>query len=181
MSMNGALRPQQPREGHPSLQDGFTLIELMVTLMVLAILIGIAVPSYRDASLSSRLTAYANDLVASTQLARSEAIKRNSPVRLCASEDGATCAVDVDWNVGWIVITSGDAVLQRQEPVSAEFRFIEAGGATELVFPAAVVGVTPASFTVCRADPVGNQERVVTVTASGSASVARTEEGDCPE
>jgi type IV fimbrial biogenesis protein FimT len=180
--MNGAFYPQRPRERLRSIPRGFTLVELMVTIMVLALLLGIGMPSFRDASLSSRLGAYANDLVASAQLARSEAIKRNAPVTLCASEDGATCAADgTDWNVGWIVINDDDAVLQRQEPLPEEFRFTEASGESELVFPAAVVGATPASFTVCRADPVGNQERVVTVTASGAASVARTEAGDCPE
>ena len=52
---------------------GFTLIELMVALLVLGILLGIGVPSFRDAALSSRVTGYANDMVASVQLARSEA------------------------------------------------------------------------------------------------------------
>jgi type IV fimbrial biogenesis protein FimT len=166
---------------HAAGARGFTLIELMISILVLAILVGVAVPSFREAALSSRLSAYANDLLASAQLARSEAIKRNAPVTLCASEDGDECSEDVGWEVGWIVATDGGAVLQRQEPLADDFRFTEAGGETEVVFPAAVVGVTPVSLTVCRADPVGSQERVVTITASGSASVARTEEGDCPE
>ena len=46
---------------------GFTLIELMVAILVLGILLGVAVPSFREAALSSRLTGYANDLVASAQ------------------------------------------------------------------------------------------------------------------
>jgi type IV fimbrial biogenesis protein FimT len=158
---------------------GFTLIELMVAIMVLAILLGVAVPSFRDAALGSRLTAYANDLVASAQIARSEAIKRNAPVRLCVSAGGAACE-DGSWEVGWIVVTAGGEVLQRQQSISGDFRFLEAGGADEITFPATVVGVTPASFTVCRATPVGNQERVVTISASGSASVVRTTDGACP-
>jgi|OpeIllAssembly_1097287.scaffolds.fasta_scaffold58881_2 type IV fimbrial biogenesis protein FimT len=161
---------------------GFTLIELMVAIMVLGILLGVAVPSFRDAALSSRLTAYANDLVASAQIARSEAIKRNAPVTLCASADGAVCEEDGGWEVGWIVLTADGAVLQREQPLSDEFRFTEtSGGLTEITFPATVVGVTPASFTVCRGSPVGKQERVVTISVSGNASVTRTTEGDCPE
>jgi type IV fimbrial biogenesis protein FimT len=158
---------------------GFTLIELMVAIMVLAILLGVAVPSFRDAALGSRLTAYANDLVASAQVARSEAIKRNAPVRLCVSSGGAACEED-SWEAGWIVVTDGGQVLQRQQPISGDFRFFEAGGADEITFLATVVGVTPASFTVCRATPVGSQERVVTISASGSASVVRTTDGECP-
>ena len=170
----------------------------MVTLLVLAVLLGIAVPSFRDASLSSRLTGYANDLVASVQVARSEAIKRNARVRLCASTNGTSCATGVGWEVGWIILTPrqqavppvnpGDPVTfitvmdvaQRHERVAVEFRVREAGGITAIDFPATVVGATPATFTVCRATPLGSQERVVNVTTSGSTSVTRTETGACP-
>lgn len=159
---------------------GFTLIEMMVTVLVLAILVGVAVPSFRNASLSSRLTGYANDLLASTQVARSEAIKRNAPVFVCASSDGTSCLDEGDWDVGWIVVTDGGLVLQRQPALSAEFNVTEEDGLTTLEFPPTVVGVEPASFTICRGEPVGHEERVVTVTASGAASVSRTNTGNCP-
>lgn len=158
----------------------------MVTLLVLAILLGIAVPSFRDAALSSRLTGYANDLVASVQVARSEAIKRNLTVTLCASEDGSTCADDVGWEVGWIILAPRPSaiatldVVDHHGPLTEEFIIEEAGGLTELSFPPTVVGTTPATFTVCREDPVGKQEREVTVTVSGATSVAITENGECP-
>jgi type IV fimbrial biogenesis protein FimT len=176
---------------------GFTIVELMVAMLVLAILLAMAVPSFRDATLSSRLTGYANDLVASVQIARSEAIKRNARVTLCASTNGTSCAADVGWEVGWIVLAPRQEVVpaadpddpptvvtvmdvvQRHEPLASEFLFSEAGGATEIDFPPTVVGVTPATFTVCRAQPVGSQERVVTIISSGAASVARTTTGEC--
>ena len=194
------------RRHRASLHRGFTLIELMVAIMVLSILLGIAVPSFRDAALGSRLTGYANDLVAGVQIARSEAIKRNAPVTLCASEDGETCGTDAGWEVGWVVLApprdvpvldedglpevdaDGDPVfesvtdvLQRQQPLAEEFRVTGAGGIEAITFQPTVVGVTPATFTVCRASPVGKQERVVTISVSGNASVTRTTEGDCPE
>lgn len=184
---------------------GFTLIELMVAIMVLSILLGIAVPSFRDAALGSRLTGYANDLVAGVQIARSEAIKRNAPVVLCASEDGETCGTGAGWEVGWVVLAPprdvpkldefgvpevdefGEPiletvtdVLQRQEPLSGDFVVVEAGGIETITFQPTVVGVTPAAFTVCRASPVGKQERVLSITASGQTSVTRTTAGACP-
>jgi len=156
---------------------GFTLIELMVAIMVLGILLGVAVPSFRDAALSSRLTAYANDLVASAQIARSEAIKRNAPVTLCASSNGTTCATSGGWQVGWIVRLADGTILQRQQALPPEFRITQ-GTFGAITFPATVAGVTPTTFRVCRANPAGSQRRIVTVTASGSASV-RAEDGGC--
>ena len=70
----------------------------------MAVLATLAVPSFRDASLGSRLAATANSLHGSIQIARSEAIKANAPVTLCASADGLTCATAGDWDQGWIVL-----------------------------------------------------------------------------
>jgi len=74
--------------------------------MILAILITITVPSFNNAALSGKLGGFANDLVAAAQLARSEAIKRNVNVTLCASEDAETCDSDEGWEVGWIVVAA---------------------------------------------------------------------------
>ena len=156
---------------------GFTIVELMVALSVLAILLALAVPSFTNATLGARLSSYANDLLASTQLARSEAIKRNAPVTLCASSNGTTCATSGGWQVGWIVRLADGTILQRQQALPPEFRITQ-GTFGAITFPATVAGVTPTTFRVCRANPAGSQRRIVTVTASGSASV-RAEDGGC--
>jgi type IV fimbrial biogenesis protein FimT len=72
-------------------QTGFTLIELMFTIVVLAVLLGVGVPNFRDFIRNSRLSTAANDLLADVNLARSESVKRRVPVSLCKSTDGATC------------------------------------------------------------------------------------------
>jgi type IV fimbrial biogenesis protein FimT len=84
-------------------QQGFTLIELMVTVAISAILLGIGVPSFRAMIQNNRIDAASNDLVSGLQLARSEAIKRGIPVVLCASSDQATCAATPVWTTGWVV------------------------------------------------------------------------------
>lgn len=66
---------------------GFTLIELMLTVMVAAVLLGIGVPAFTDVIRNNRLAAASNDLLRSSQLARSEAIKRQVPVVVCASSN----------------------------------------------------------------------------------------------
>jgi type IV fimbrial biogenesis protein FimT len=160
--------------------DGVTLVELIFAMVILAILIAVAVPSFRGASLPSRLTSAANDLHASVQIARSEAIKNNSATVLCTSTDGETCAGEGDWEQGWIVLDVNDNVLHSQPALPDGFKIVESGGLLELQFQPIGVGASAAIFTVCREDPPGNEERVVSVTATGLAYVTRTETGSCP-
>jgi len=62
---------------------GVTLIELMVTIAVLAIVLGIGVPSFQDLIRSNRLSSAANEILSGVVFSRSEAIKRNSTRRFC--------------------------------------------------------------------------------------------------
>jgi type IV fimbrial biogenesis protein FimT len=159
---------------------GVTLVELVFTIMLVAILASLAVPSFRDASLGSRLSSAANDLLSSVQLARSEAIKANVVTTLCASTDGSSCAADGDWEQGWIVLDGADRVIESHAALPTGFKMVEASGLVEILFQPIGVGATVASFTACREDPVGSQERVLTVTATGVAHVTRTTDGVCP-
>jgi type IV fimbrial biogenesis protein FimT len=85
-------------------QLGFTLLELMVTITVATVLLGLAVPSLMSTINRSRLAGAANELVASLQTARMEAIRRNARVTLCRSNDQSTCAGGSGrWN-GWVVV-----------------------------------------------------------------------------
>lgn len=155
---------------------GFTLIEMMIAITVMAILIAVAVPSYRDASLGSQLRSSANELFASITLARSEAIKRNAVVTLCASSDGETCIGA--WDEGWIVSQAG-TVIHRQHAAPTGFRI--SAGLSTLSFQPIGAGATSTTFTVCRATPsVGRQERVVTVDPTGRGWVKATNLASCP-
>ncbi|SDS29952.1 type IV fimbrial biogenesis protein FimT [Halopseudomonas sabulinigri] len=93
---------------------GFTLIEMMVTIAVAAILVALALPSFRNLIVSSRLNGIASDMVDIVSFARSESIKRNSTIQLCraATATATTCAgASGDW-VNWVVL-SGANVLRR--------------------------------------------------------------------
>ena len=84
--------PERSSIGLPARQAGFSMIELMVTLAVLAILIAMAVPSFTSIINNNRLAAQANEVITSLQVARTEAIRRNERVTVCRSTDGATCS-----------------------------------------------------------------------------------------
>ncbi len=68
-------------------QHGFTLWELLMTVVVAGILLGLAVPSFTNFQRSNAMAAAVNDLVTGTLLARSEAVKRQVPVTLCITAD----------------------------------------------------------------------------------------------
>src|ERR1700746_2558911 len=103
-------------------QRGFTLVELMVAIAVLAVLLVLAAPSFTNASLPSKLRSLANSLRGASQLARSEAIKRDAVVTLCVSANGATCGAG-NWSQGWIVTTGGGAPpLQSVQAAPTGFR-----------------------------------------------------------
>ena len=84
---------------------GFTLMELMVTIAIAGILLGVAIPSFTSIISSNRLTTYANDLVTALNFARSEAIKRGVRITLCKSTNGNSCTAGDDWSQGWIIFT----------------------------------------------------------------------------
>ncbi|ACX94881.1 GspH/FimT family pseudopilin [Halothiobacillus neapolitanus] len=70
---------------------GFTIIELMITLVVAAILLAIAIPSFTYLTVSNKLTTSANSLVSNLAIARMAAIKRNADVGVCGDN---TCSVN---------------------------------------------------------------------------------------
>lgn len=80
---------------------GFTLIELMVTIAVVAILLAIALPSFQGALRSNRVTTATNEMIASLSLARSEAIRNKGGAGVCPSSNGTACVGN--WSDGWLV------------------------------------------------------------------------------
>lgn len=171
------MRGKLERFARRSASSGFTLIELMVTISIAAIVLMMAVPSFSAAMLSNRLTGFANTFVASAQLARSEAIKRNAAVTLCRSANGTTCATSGGWEQGWVIL-AGTSLIQTQAALTSGYKL--SGGSGSLSFPASGVGFTAITLTLCRATPqAGSQERVININATGRTSVTKTTAGVC--
>jgi type IV fimbrial biogenesis protein FimT len=108
--------PATPRRARRFLR-GLTLVELLFTVALAALLLGLAAPSMAAIVNQTRLTGAANTFMASLRLARSEAIRRGGRVTLCKSSEGARCASAGGWEQGWIVFhdTDGDGVVDPGE------------------------------------------------------------------
>lgn len=101
-------------------QAGFTLLELVITVAVLAIVLSVGIPSFRDMSNRNRLTSVTNEIVGATQLARMEAIRRNTRVVVCPTTNGSTCA-----GANWSRVVVREAAVGGA--VVREFQFIGRG------------------------------------------------------
>lgn len=85
-----------------------TLLELMISITIAGILLGVAVPSFTTAMRNSQQIAAANELLSSMHFAREMAIRRNTRVTMCPSSAGTNCEA-VTWDQGWLVFVDDDS------------------------------------------------------------------------
>jgi type IV fimbrial biogenesis protein FimT len=109
--MDGRQRTRQARA-----VSGFTLLELVVALLIAAIAVSAAAPSFGTLTRNASRTRQVNQFIQAVYLARSEAIKRNGVVSLCPSRDGASCSPGPVWQTGWIVFVN----LDRDSPADRD-------------------------------------------------------------
>jgi type IV fimbrial biogenesis protein FimT len=178
---------------------GFTLMELMMTLAVIGVILGIAAPSFREFLLNNRITGAANDLHAAFQLARSEAIKRQQPVAVCPSVDPSAtppaCRADPTWSdattqsgvVLWVdtnndgTPTAGELVVTPQHLLSSALT-VRSNISTVTYQPTGFADVpgNPPLRVVLLCDERSNQQvgtnfrkRVISISRTGRAEVLK--------
>jgi type IV fimbrial biogenesis protein FimT len=172
---------------------GFTLLELMTTLLVVSIVLSAGVPSYLSIVRNNRAATNANELVSALTIARSEAVRRSERVSICRSNDGATCSGS--WEDGWIVFLD-DAATDTATPVDPDASQLigvwpapvgeasvvtrSGGGTIDLGWIRFLPrGDTrsdenfPITYSMEIADCTGNVAREIEINAVGRASVTR--------
>ncbi|WP_207063346.1 GspH/FimT family pseudopilin [Motiliproteus sp. SC1-56] len=109
---------------------GFTLIELIVTVAIVAILAGIVAPGMTSFIRDNRMTSQINTLIGTVHLARAEAANRRSIVTLCASDNAANCNSS-NWEDGWIIFSdntnNGNAIIDGDDELILAQEALEGG------------------------------------------------------
>lgn len=95
-------------------QSGLSLVELITTLLIMAVLARVAIPSYNNVIRDNRLLGAANSLMGAIAMARAEAVRRGRMVSVCPSSTGTSCSSD--WAAGWIVYVEATSVTTGGTP-----------------------------------------------------------------
>jgi type IV fimbrial biogenesis protein FimT len=191
--VNQFMSGPNPRTLNFRRPSGFTMLEVLITLIILSILSAVAYPSLREFNMSGAATAQANSLLGNLNTARAEAVKSATNVRVSAIggnwSSGWQIAVDrnrngvVDGGDGDRVITETGATRSNftwsgaQDPSGAALAQFFYGPTGEIIQPTSGV-----MFMLKRTDPAAAPAkcRRVAVALSGRAESRRGESNPCP-
>ena len=152
---------------HHSDESGFTLVELMVTLALAAILTTMAVPSFTSMTKNNRLTAQANQLVTSLNLARSEAINRRTTINVAATDASNSSN---EWGKGWSVAVNGGSTLRIIPSLEGGSTLDGNNGISTIQYLASGRASTTNTLTLCD-DRTGETGRQITILTTGRVTM----------
>lgn len=168
---------------------GFTLVEMMMTLAIASILLGVVAPGMAALLDSNRLQTTTQNLFSAMMLTRSEALKRNREVIMCKSTDGAACATGTgtQWEQGWLVYVDAnddstvdaDEILRVDGPLSGDMTLRVAGAFSENITYGTDGSASGAgTFILCNKDADKSIAREVAVSLTGRPKMNKTT-ADC--
>lgn len=176
----------------PRLSSGFTLIELMITLAIFAIILSVSAPSLRSFLSRSELTSSSNHFLSTINHLRTEAIRRNSYTTLCPSTDGIHCN-GTDWEDGWIAFEDIDRNYRVADDSSEEIFSTGEALRDDLTFHVSTELVSyiqykadgtlsniPGQISICHIGaPSDNNTRVFSISAGGRVNSSYSMKNQC--
>ncbi|RLQ21449.1 prepilin-type N-terminal cleavage/methylation domain-containing protein [Seongchinamella sediminis] len=167
---------------------GFTLIELMIVVVIVAVGMALAAPSFYTTLKNNRLRTEADRIVTSFNLARSEAVKRSVDVVVCASPDGATCSggpadgwlvyADLDQDA---VLDPADIPIKVYEALPADYSITATNGGAypggSIVFYPDGSSNSPDTIFLCPSDDDAEAAWAISVNAPGRVTAVRGNNG----
>ena len=149
-------------------QGGFTLLELMTVLSIIAIVTTMAYPSFKETMRRNKIEAASAELLNALMLARSEAVKGNIDITLCQSTNATGCSGGSDWHLGWIIRRGpvGGAVLGAKDSAPGQIIIRSKTGSTsqsQLIYkPNGRTSSTSSQFfTICANDSAQAAKKIV--------------------
>jgi len=91
---------------------GFSMIELLVTIIISITLLAVAIPSFKSSTQVQQSRAEISNLLNDLQFARSEAQKEGQTVTACVSINGTSCTTTAGWEAGWIIFSDSNGTQQ---------------------------------------------------------------------
>lgn len=157
---------------------GFTLIELMLVIALIAILAGIGLPAFRDMILNNRIVTTSNNLLATLQLARSDAVTQRRQITVCPSSNQTSCAGNNLWAPGAVVLQGANIV--RLMPKAGIDVTIQSTS-NQVVFDTSgqLTPLTAVTLSVQDVRGVGATSRTICINLLGRASIVRGDQA-CP-
>lgn len=174
---------------HPNkrLHGGFTLIELVILMVAIALMATIAIPSFDSSVSRNSIDAAQSELQSALNLARSEAVKRGKTVTLCASSDQQSCSTA--WSSGWLLfvdnnsnsaLNNGEEILRVGRAVNGRNSLAMSGSVSNhaIQFKSSGFSNQNATWTYCAADKAASKARGIVVESSGLTRRSRDTNGD---
>ena len=175
MSLTGNLESLSERGWKSTRCGGFTLIELMVTITLVAIVMGIGVPSYQNFVVKNRIQTQASEIRSSLAMARVEAIRRGLRVRVCPGQNG--CDDITNWHGGWnsFVDRNSDKNIDANETQLEVHIRLDGGstltGAANVIFKGDGTAVVARTLNLCTANSHARHRRSIRISNVGRVRV----------